>query len=94
MMASKNWEKSKYFGMTKSEIKKQWKDNGSEAALLGTTMHYLFEYHYNDMYNTPLCEHPQYFQNIPISPKEWAKDKKTTQNLPQSIQTVPEVDWG
>lgn len=64
MMASKNWEKSKYFGMTKPEIKKQWKDNGSEAALLGTTMHYLFEYHYNDMYNTPLCEHPQYFQNF------------------------------
>ena len=64
MMKSKNWENSKYYGMTKAEIKKQWKDNGSEAALLGTTMHYLFEYHYNNMYETPLSEHPQFFQDF------------------------------
>tara|TARA_Y100000389_G_scaffold153040_1_gene153164 strand:+ start:6029 stop:6844 length:816 start_codon:yes stop_codon:yes gene_type:complete len=64
MMASPNWESSKYYGMTKAEIKKQWKDNGSEAAKLGTTMHYLFEYHYNDMYNTELSQHPQFFQDF------------------------------
>ena len=27
MMASSNWEKSKYYGMTKPEIKQQWKEN-------------------------------------------------------------------
>lgn len=64
MMKSKNWENSKYYGMTKAEIKKQWKDNGAEAALLGTTMHYLFEYHYNDLYETPLSEHPPFFQDF------------------------------
>lgn len=64
MMASKNWEKSKYFGMTKQEIKKQWKDNGAEAAQLGTTMHYLFEYHYNDMYDSELSSHPKFFQDF------------------------------
>ena len=64
MMASKNWENSKYYGMTKQEIKKQWKDNGAEAAQLGTTMHYLFEYHYNDMYDSDLSSHPKFFQDF------------------------------
>ena len=64
MMASKNWENNKYYGMTKQEIKKQWKDNGNEAAQLGTTMHYLFEYHYNDMYDSELASHPKFFQEF------------------------------
>lgn len=64
MMESDNWINSKYYGMTKPDIKRQWKENGNEAALLGTTMHYLFEYHYNDMYKTPIDEHPGYFQNF------------------------------
>lgn len=64
MMSSKNWENSKYYGMTKEEIKRQWKENGNEAAQLGTTMHYLFEYHYNDMYDTPLDTHPRFFQDF------------------------------
>ena len=46
MMKSKNWKDSKYYGMTKNEIKILWKKNGAEAANLGTIMHYLFEYHY------------------------------------------------
>jgi ATP-dependent exoDNAse (exonuclease V) beta subunit len=64
MMSSDNWETNKYYGMTKAEIKKLWKDNGSDAANLGTTMHYLFEYHYNNMYNTDLQMHPQFFQDF------------------------------
>ena len=64
MMNGKNWKNSKYYGMTKQEIKKQWKDNGAEAAQLGTTMHYLFEYHYNDMYNSELSSHPKFFQDF------------------------------
>lgn len=64
MMDSANWKYSKYYGMTKSEIKKQWKENGNEAAQLGTTMHYLFEYHYNNMYSSELSEHPKFFQDF------------------------------
>lgn len=47
MMKSKNWESSKYHGMTRAEIKKQWNDNGKESARLGTKMHQMFEYYYN-----------------------------------------------
>jgi hypothetical protein len=50
MMKSPKWPDSKYFGMTKDEIKKQWRDNGNEAAKLGTAMHKMFEDHYNGLY--------------------------------------------
>ena len=64
MMKSKNWKDSKYYGMTKNQIKLLWKKNGNEAANLGTIMHYLFEYHYNDMYDSSLDIHPKEFQNF------------------------------
>ena len=50
MMESPKWPESKYFGMTKSEIKQQWKANGQEAARMGTAMHLMFEYHYNQIH--------------------------------------------
>ena len=50
MMKSPKWPDSKYFGMTKDEIKKQWRDNGNEAAKMGTAMHKMFEDHYNGLY--------------------------------------------
>lgn len=64
MMKSKNWKDSKYYGMTKNQIKLLWKKNGNEAANLGTIMHYLFEYHYNDMYKSSLEIHPKEFQKF------------------------------
>lgn len=50
MMNSPKWPESPYFGMTKPEIKKQWKENGQEAAKMGTAMHQMFEYHYNHIH--------------------------------------------
>ena len=47
MMKSHRWEYSKYFGMTKTEIKKLWKDNGNEASRLGTLLHADIEDFYN-----------------------------------------------
>ena len=49
MMKSKNWEKSKYYGMTKFQIKKQWRENGKEAAEAGTKMHEDIEHFYNNL---------------------------------------------
>ena len=49
MMNSENWEKNKYFGKTKDEIKTIWKNNGQEAAKMGTAMHAMFEYYYNNI---------------------------------------------
>ena len=48
-MKSPKWPESKYYGMTKEEIKKSWNDNGDNAAKLGTDMHKMFEDYYNGL---------------------------------------------
>lgn len=47
MMSAKSWPKSKYFGMTKKEIKAKWEENRDDAATKGTAMHYDIECFYN-----------------------------------------------
>jgi hypothetical protein len=47
MMNSRKWEQSKYFGMTREEIKAQWSENGRVASEAGTKMHYDIECYYN-----------------------------------------------
>lgn len=47
MMRSAKWPQSKYFGKTKDQIKKEWEDNGSDAAQLGTLMHADIEFFLN-----------------------------------------------
>ena len=49
MMKSKKWPESPYFGMTPSQIKAQWKENGRKASTAGTKMHYDIECFYNDL---------------------------------------------
>jgi hypothetical protein len=47
MMNSPTWETSKYFGMSKQEIKDGWSENGKRASAFGTRMHK----HIEDFYN-------------------------------------------
>jgi ATP-dependent exoDNAse (exonuclease V) beta subunit len=47
MMNSSTWETSKYFGMSKQEIKDGWSENGKRASEFGTRMHK----HIEDFYN-------------------------------------------
>ena len=49
MMNGKNWETSKYYGMTKYQIKKLWRDNGKQASSAGTKMHQDIEDFYNNL---------------------------------------------
>lgn len=49
MMASRNWPNSRYFGMSREEIKQQWEDNRVEASTAGTRMHKSIE----DFLNLP-----------------------------------------
>ena len=49
MMKSPKWPESKYFGKTKQEIKNDWKRNGQEASRMGTAMHEMFEFYYNQI---------------------------------------------
>ena len=47
MMNSPKWPTNKYFGKTKQEIKTLWRQNGDEAARMGTRLHKLIENYYN-----------------------------------------------
>ena len=49
MMNSKKWPDSKYYGMTREEIKEGWSNNGKAAAEAGTKLHYDIECYYNGM---------------------------------------------
>jgi len=49
MMRSRNWPSSKYFGMTKDQIKEQWETAKNEASTAGTAMHKSIE----DFMNMP-----------------------------------------
>lgn len=47
MQKGKNWEQSKYYGMSADEIKALWKKNGQEASKAGTKLHNDIESYYN-----------------------------------------------
>ena len=64
MMKSANWSTSKYFGMTKEEIKLLWNNNGDNAAKLGTDMHKMFEDYYNGINVNGTGVEFEYFQNF------------------------------
>jgi hypothetical protein len=52
MMMSKNWNKSKYNGMSKEEIKELWEENRDQESKLGTEMHENFENFLNSSFST------------------------------------------
>jgi ATP-dependent exoDNAse (exonuclease V) beta subunit len=62
MMKSKKWPKSKYFGMSKDEIKAAWDKNRDEAATAGTNLHRAIELYYNDAPQEipEICESKEY----------------------------------
>ena len=64
MMKSANWNTSKYYGMSKEEIKLLWNNNGDNAAKLGTDMHKMFEDYYNGIIVNGTGIEFEYFQNF------------------------------
>ena len=60
MMRGKNWgPTNKYWGLTVSQIKQQWADNGASAARAGTKMHYDIECFMNGL-SSPTRLHAKY----------------------------------
>jgi len=59
---------SKYYGMSKEEIKQAWEDNRDDAAIKGTNMHLQFEMWAND-------EPIEYVQELPQFLK-WIQDEQ------------------
>jgi len=65
MMKNKEkWKKNKYYGMTKYEIKKLWRENGKNAAEMGTKMHYDIECFYNGLEVDNQSTEYKYFLNF------------------------------
>lgn len=68
MMLSEKWPNNKYYGKTKDEIKKLWKDSGIEAAKQGTKLHYDIECFYNqeklNKHSDNLSIEYKYFKNF------------------------------
>ena len=61
MMKSSKWPESKYFNMTKPEIKQMWADSGKQASSLGTTMHENIEKFYNNVPVSDISTEFNYF---------------------------------
>jgi len=69
MMANKTtWIKSRYYGKTCDEIKKEWDDNRDEAARLGTEMHNNIESYYKDGASSVLELSPYFLAFIADNP--------------------------
>lgn len=64
MMMSRSWSSSKYFGLTKDEIKAQWEENRDKAATQGTAMHLDIERYYNGVNVQNDSIEYKYFQNF------------------------------
>ena len=64
MMNSRNWENSKYFGMSKNNIKFKWEKEGKEASEAGTKMHYDIECFYNKINVSNDSTEFKYFLNF------------------------------
>ena len=61
MMKSKNWKNSKYYGMTKEEIKGIWNNSKESASKEGTKIHYDIECFYNNCPNENTSIEYKYF---------------------------------
>ena len=107
MMNSNNWSNSKYFGMTREQIKKQWADNGAKASADGTKMHYDIECFYNniDVDNTSIeykyfwdfYEDYNYLKPYRTEWMVWDKDLKLAGSIDMTFEnkdkTIEIYDW-
>lgn len=60
MMNSKKWPASKYYGKTREEIKREWKNKASQSSIEGTSLHYYIEMFMNQEFNNTGSETQQH----------------------------------
>ncbi len=72
MMSSSSWKRSPYYGKTKEQIEKEWEQNRSEAASLGTKIHNWIE---------------NFYLSGNICPSEEASQSKSFQNFLEFHET-------
>ena len=102
MMNSKNWVNSKYYGMTRDEIKNLWEANKINASEDGTNMHLNIEKFYNGASIVNNTLEWQYFMNFyndyntTLEPyrTEWIvydKNIKIAGSIDMIFKPVPEI---
>ena len=64
MMTGRKWSTSKYFGMTREEIKLMWETNRNAAAAAGTALHSDIEKFYNGVLHSNTSAEYQQFTNF------------------------------
>ena len=102
MMNSPKWPNSKYYGLTKEQIKKQWADNGAKASADGTKMHYDIECFYNNIevdnrsieysYFWEFYEDFNYLKPYRTEWMVWDKDLKLAGSLDMTFENKDFVD--
>lgn len=102
MMRSKNWPKSRYFGLNKDEIKASWETNRDQAATSGTNMHFLIECFYN-LESDQQRELMDRCSTLPISPDtlpvefsyflKYENELKDHEILPEYDLTPYRTEW-
>ena len=96
MMMGRNWgPANKYWGMSKMEIKKMWKDNGIAASTAGTKMHYDIECYYNDMEVEveDECVEWKYFEKFEEEVGGIKKDNRWQSALTDCIKHLPDCNY-
>ena len=90
MMKGKNWKTSKYHGMTRDEIKKQWKDNGESASKLGTAMHKAIEDYINDEANPKIDDFSMCLAGLSLKVPSLEEIEKVPEETECKIPTIEE----
>jgi len=107
ILNGKNYESSKYFNMTRQEIKDMWEVNRKEAADNGTKLHLDIENYYNNLKVENDSVEYQYFKNFlnnnkNLKPyrtewKVWDEDYKITGTIDMVYEnddkTLMIYDW-
>lgn len=84
MRKSRNWTpQNKYYGLSDQQIKDGWEKNRVQASTLGTRMHLILEWFYNDLVSEEQLRHAAEVDNMPellqflrfhhneVVPKRW-----------------------
>lgn len=107
MMRSKKWPLSKYFGMTKEEIKQIWDTSKNQASGEGTKLHYDIECYYNNKENQNDSIEYGYFKKFVVDHKHlkpyrtewivWDEDTKISGTIDMVFEnpdgTLTIYDW-
>jgi ATP-dependent exoDNAse (exonuclease V) beta subunit len=89
MMKGKNWKNSKYYGMSKEEIKKKWKDDGESASKLGTAMHKAIEDYINAEASPPVDELTSCLNQLSLIKIPTVEEITTSSG---NIYTIPTIE--